>query len=58
MKIQQADKGSYVVVWDSDDYLTKGYRELNHKSTCIEVKNFNEKLVWLKKVPNSEKIVQ
>jgi hypothetical protein len=40
-----ADKGSYVVVWDRDDYLAEGYLQLGNDKVYTKVKNFaDEKL--------------
>ena len=43
--IKPADKGSCVVVWDREDYLAEGYKQLSDNSTYVEVKNYKEKLL-------------
>ena len=43
--IKPADKGSRVVVWDREDYLAEGYKQLSDSSTYVEVKNYREKLL-------------
>ena len=43
--IKSADKGSYVVVWDREDYLAEGYKQLSDTSTYAEVKKYNYKLL-------------
>ena len=40
--IKQADKGSYVVVWDHEDYLAEGYKQFSDESTYVEVKNYDK----------------
>ena len=40
--IKQADKGSCIVVWDRNDYLAEGYKQINNSSTYIEINNFKE----------------
>ena len=42
--IKPADKGSCVVIWDREDYLAKGYRQLSDHSTYTDVKKSNKKL--------------
>ena len=44
--IKPADKGSCVVVWDREDYLLEGYKQLSDTSTYtyVEVKKYNDKL--------------
>ena len=32
-----------MVVWDREDYLAEGYKQLIDESTYVEVKNFNDK---------------
>ena len=43
--IKLADKGSCVAVWDREDYLAEGYKQLSDSSTYVEVKNYREKLL-------------
>ena len=43
--IKSADKSSYVVVWDREDYLAEGYKQLSDTSTYVEVKKYNYKLL-------------
>ena len=45
--IKPADKGSCVVVWDREDYLLEGYKQLSDTSTYtyVEVKKYNDKLL-------------
>ena len=43
--IKSADKSSYVVVWDREDYLAEGYKQLSDTSTYAEVKKYNYKLL-------------
>ena len=43
--IKPADKGSCVVVWDRDDYLAEGYKQLSDNSTYVEVNNYKEKFL-------------
>ena len=43
--IKTADKGSYVVVWDREDYLAKGYKQVCDTSTYFEVKKYNDQLL-------------
>ena len=45
MIIKPADKSSYVVVWDREDYLAEGYKQLSDTSTYVEVKKYNYKLL-------------
>ena len=33
-----ADKGFFVFVWDKEDYLAEGYKQLSNTSTYVEVK--------------------
>ena len=40
--IKLADKGSCVAVWDREDYLAEGYKQLSDSSTYVEVKNYKE----------------
>ena len=42
--IKQADKGSCVVVWDCEDYLAEGYKQLSDESTYVEVKHCDKTL--------------
>ena len=44
--IKPADKGSCVVVWDREDYLAEGYKQLNDESTYVEVKHSNVKILF------------
>ena len=37
--IKPTDKGSCVVVWDREDYLAEGYKQLSDSPTYVEVKN-------------------
>ena len=34
--IKPADKGSCVVVWDREDYLAEGYKQLSDTSTYVK----------------------
>ena len=43
--IKPADKGSCVVIWDQEDYLTEGYRQLSNRSTYTDIKKFNQKVM-------------
>ena len=43
--IKTADKGSCVVIWDREDYLAEGYKQLSDHSTYTDVEKFNQKLV-------------
>ena len=43
--IEPADKRSCVVVWDREDYLAEGYKQLSFNSTYVEVNNYKEKLL-------------
>ena len=45
--IKPADKGSCVVVWDREDCLLEGYKQLSDTSTYtyVEVKKYNDKLL-------------
>ena len=43
--IKPADSGSFVVVWDREDYLVAGYKQLSDTSTYVEVKKYNYKLL-------------
>ena len=43
--IKSADKSSSVVVWDREDYLAEGYKQLSDTSTYAEVKKYNYKLL-------------
>ena len=43
--IGPVDKGLYVVIWDREDYLTEGYRQLSDHCKCTDVKTFNQKLL-------------
>ena len=43
--IKLADKGSCAVVWDREDYLADGYKQLSDSLTYVEVKNYKEKLL-------------
>ena len=40
--IKPGDKGSYVVVWDREDYLAEGYRQLSDENVYGEVLDFKE----------------
>ena len=40
-----ADKGSCAIVWDREDYLADGYKQLSDNLTYVEVKNYKEKLL-------------
>ena len=42
--IKPANKGSCVVIWDREDYLVEGYRQLSDQLTYTDVKKFNQKL--------------
>ena len=41
--IKPADKGSCVVVWDSEDYLAEGYKQLNVESIYVDIKHSTDK---------------
>ena len=43
--IKPADKGSCLVIWNREDYLTEGYRRLSDHSTYTDIKKFNQKLM-------------
>ena len=43
--IKPTNKGSCVVVWDKEDYLAEWYKQLSDKSTYVEVKKYNDKLL-------------
>ena len=43
--IKPADKGSCLVVWDREDYLAEGYKQLSDTFTYGEVNKYNEKLL-------------
>ena len=43
--IKLADKGSCVAVWDREDYLAEGYKQLSDSSTYVEVKNYKKKVL-------------
>ena len=43
--IKPAEKGSCVVIWDREDYLAEGYRQLSDHLTYTNVKKFNQKLM-------------
>ena len=43
--IKPAHKDSSVVIWDREDYLAEGYRQLNDHLTYIDVMKFNQKLM-------------
>lgn len=52
--IKPADKGSAVVIWDREQYLWEGYRQLNNR-------NYYEKLpkpIFLDTIPEVEKIIK
>ena len=34
-----------MVVWDREDYLAEGYKQLNDESTYVEVKHSNNKIL-------------
>ena len=40
--IKPADKGSSVVIWDQEDYLSQGERQLSDHSTYLDVKKFSQ----------------
>ena len=50
--IKPADKESCVVLWDREDYLAEGYKQLSDKSIYVNVKHSNGKtyLILLRKV--------
>ena len=48
--IKPADKGSSVVIWDQEDYLSQGERQLSDHSTYSDVKKFSQILIFLKRV--------
>ena len=41
--IKPADKGSCVVVWDREDYLAEGYKQLNDESIYVDIKHSTDK---------------
>ena len=41
--IKPADKGSCVVVWDREDYLAEGYKQLNDESIYVNMKHSSDK---------------
>ena len=41
--IKPADKGSSVVVWDREDYLAEGYKQLNDESIYVDIKHSTDK---------------
>ena len=41
--IKPADKRSSVVVWDREDYLAEGYKQLNDESIYVDVQHSNDK---------------
>ena len=41
--IKPADKGSCIVVWDREDYLAEGEKQLSDKATYCDVNRFGEK---------------
>ena len=43
--IKLADKGSYVAVWDREDYLAEGYKQLSDSSTYVEAKNYKKRVL-------------
>ena len=43
--IKPAGKGYCVVVWDREDYLAEGYKQLSDTSTYVEIKKYNDKLL-------------
>ena len=43
--IKPADKGS-VVIWDREDYLAEGCRQLSDHSTYTDIEKFNQKLMY------------
>ena len=43
--IKPADKGPCVAVWDREDYLAEGYKQLCDISTYLEVKKYNDQLL-------------
>ena len=43
--IKPADKGSCVVVWDREDYLAEGYKQLCGTSTYVKVKECNDQVL-------------
>ena len=47
--IKPADKGSCIVIWDREDYLAEGYRQLSDHSTYTDIKKFNLYLTLPKK---------
>ena len=51
--IKPVDKVSCVVVWDREDYLAEGYKQLNDESIYVDVKYSNDKTLSdpIEKVP-------
>ena len=43
--VKPADKGSCVVVWDREDYLAEGYKQLCDTSTYVKVKGCNDQVL-------------
>ena len=43
--IKPADKGSCVVLWDREDYLTERCKQLSDTSIYVKVKKYNDKLL-------------
>ena len=41
--IKPADKRSCVVVWDREDYLAEGYKQLNDESIYVDIKHSTDK---------------
>ena len=43
--VKPANKGLCVVIWDQEDYLVEGYRQLSDDSAYTDIKKFNQKLM-------------
>ena len=41
--LKPADRGSCVFVWDREDYLAKGYKQLFDEYLYVDVKHSNDK---------------
>ena len=41
--IKPANNGWCVVIWDLEDYLAEGYRQLSDHSKYSDIKKFNQK---------------
>ena len=41
--IKPADKGSCVVVWDREDYLAEGYKQLSDEPIYVDIKHSTDR---------------